>query len=233
MQPTELFWLGFGASFLAGLGTALGAAWVLVFARPSPRAEDALLSAAAGVMLAATFFSLLQPGVAYAQARFASPSGAVAFVIAGLLCGAIALYAAHKFTPHEHFILGKQGPDTRKLRRIWLFVIAITLHNFPEGMAVGVGFAGGEVAKGASLAIGIGLQNIPEGLAVAAAMLAIGYSKLLAFAAASLTGLVEPVGGALARISHDGGCIGAVSEYNLCYDDELTHPPESPDADTV
>ena len=78
-----------------------------------------------------------------------------------------------------------------------LGVIAITLHNFPEGMAVGVGFAGEDIANGLALGIGIGVQNIPEGLAVAVSLLAIGYSKRLAFGLASLTGLVEPVGGIL------------------------------------
>jgi ZIP family zinc transporter len=78
--------------------------------------------------------------------------------------------------------------------RIWLFVIAITIHNFPEGMSVGVGFAGGE-DKGTALALGIGIQNIPEGLAVAVSMLAAGYGRGRAFVVGFLTGLVEPVGG--------------------------------------
>lgn len=196
MQDSEVFWLGFIASLLAGLGTALGATWVLFFKRPSARMQDALLSAAAGVMLAAAFFSLLQPAISHAQARIGSKSGAVAMVVAGLLSGAIALFLAHRYLPHEHFILGREGPDTQKIRRIWLFIIAITLHNFPEGMAVGVGFAGADIGKGISLSIGIGLQNIPEGLAVAAALLAIDYPKSQAFWVAALTGLVEPIGGA-------------------------------------
>jgi ZIP family zinc transporter len=196
VQDSAIFWLGFVASLLAGLGAAFGAAWVLVFKRPSPRMQDGLLSAAAGVMLAATFFSLLQPALAHAESHIAFKPGAVGLVIAGVLGGAIMLFVAHRFLPHEHFVTGREGPDTAKMRRIWLFVVAITLHNFPEGMAVGVGFAGTEVAKGVSLAIGIGLQNIPEGLAVAAALLAIDYPKAQAFWVAALTGLVEPVGGA-------------------------------------
>ncbi|MBL8268028.1 ZIP family metal transporter, partial [Steroidobacter sp.] len=103
----------------------------------------------------------------------------------------------HKRVPHEHFVMGREGPDSLRMQRLWLFIIAITLHNFPEGMAVGVGFASGDLGKAMPLAIGIGLQNIPEGLAVAAAMLAINYPKSQAFMVASLTGLVEPLGGAI------------------------------------
>ncbi len=113
----------------------------------------------------------------------------------GLLAGAIALSLIHRYVPHEHFFTGREGPSVAALRRIWLFVIAIALHNFPEGMAVGVGFAGGDLANGISLAIGIGIQNIPEGLAVAVSLLAVEYSRKQAFLVAFLTGLVEPVGG--------------------------------------
>lgn len=83
------------------------------------------------------------------------------------------------------------------MKKIWLFIIAITIHNFPEGMAVGVGFGSGDIANGTSLAIGIGLQNMPEGLAVALPLLGLGYSRLKAIGIATLTGLVEPVGGLL------------------------------------
>jgi ZIP family zinc transporter len=197
MQEHEIFWRGTGASFLAGLGTVVGAIWVFFFRRPSPRAQDALLSGAAGVMLAATFFSLLQPALDYAEAYVTSKPVAVGIVILGLLGGAAGLYWVHRSVPHEHFVIGKEGPDSRRVQRLWLFILAITLHNFPEGMAVGVGFATGDLGKAMPLAIGIGLQNIPEGLAVAAAMLAINYAKSQAFLVASLTGLVEPIGGAL------------------------------------
>lgn len=196
MRDLEIFWLGLLASLLAGLGTVVGAAWVLAFPKPSPRSHDALLSGAAGVMLAATFFSLLQPALAEAQLHIQSKAAAVGVVISGLLCGALGLFVIHRNVPHEHFALGREGPDSRRLRGIWLFILAITLHNFPEGMAVGVGFAGGDIEKGTSLALGIGLQNVPEGLAVAASLVAIGREKVSAFWIACLTGLVEPVGGA-------------------------------------
>ena len=92
---------------------------------------------------------------------------------------------------------GREGTDSATLARIWLFVIAITIHNLPEGLAVGVGFATGDIAKGVSLATGIGLQNAPEGLAVAVALRGQGYSPRAAFLVALSTGLVEPVGGVL------------------------------------
>jgi ZIP family zinc transporter len=195
LEPLQIVWLGTLASLVAGLGTVVGAVGIFLVRRLSDRTEDILLSSAAGIMLAASFFSLLLPGIEYGEAVAGDKSLAVLMVIGGLLLGAAALYLIHRHLPHEHFITGKEGPDAPTLRRIWLFVIAITLHNFPEGMAVGVGFAGGSVANGVSLATGIGLQNVPEGLAVAASLLAIDYTRTQAFLAASLTGLVEPVGG--------------------------------------
>ncbi len=194
----DIFWLGFGASFLAGgVGTAAGALAIFFVRRLTDRTEDAMLSAAAGIMLAASFFSLLLPAIQYADASLHNRSLAVSVVIAGMLIGAVALFVIHRHVPHEHFLLGREGPDTARLSRIWLFVMAITLHNFPEGMAVGVGFAGGNIDNGVPLALGIGLQNIPEGLAVAVSLMSVGYTRVQAFLAGALTGLVEPVGGAL------------------------------------
>lgn len=157
--------------------------------------EDVLLSLAAGIMLAASFLSLLLPGIEFAEAQEFGKAAAAGVVGGGVLFGAVMLYLIHRYVPHEHFFSGREGFDAPYLRRIWLFIIAITLHNFPEGMAVGVGFAGGDIANGITLAIGIGLQNIPEGLAVAASLMMVGYEKGKAFMVAFLTGLVEPVGG--------------------------------------
>jgi ZIP family zinc transporter len=193
----SIFWLGTLGSLLAGLGTGIGALGIFLILRLNARIEDGMLSAAAGVMLAATFFSLLLPALHRADMVTSSKFAAVSLVGGGLLMGAIGLFFVHRLVPHEHFLLGKEGPDSKRLSRIWLFIIAITLHNFPEGMAVGVGFAGGDVGNGTSLAIGIGLQNVPEGFAVAISLLSIGYARHTAFWVALLTGMVEPVGGAI------------------------------------
>ena len=187
--------MGFTASLLAGLLTGAGALGVFLVRRLSPRLEDGLLSFAAGIMLAASFFSLLLPAIEYGELLYGARTVAVLFAIFGLLSGALALFLMNRYLPHEHFFAGHEGPDTEALGRIWLFVIAITLHNFPEGMAVGVGFAGGDVANGVSLATGIGIQNIPEGLAVAVSLVAVGYSRGQAFGVGFLTGLAEPLGG--------------------------------------
>ena len=189
-----IFWHGALASFLAGMGTALGSFGIFLLSKPSDRTQDGLLSGAAGIMLAATFFSLLLPALAQADEISTNKYFAVSLVAAGVLAGAGGLFFIHRHVPHEHFVLGKEGPEASRLARIWLFVMAITLHNFPEGMAVGVGFAGG-VDNGVPLALGIGLQNIPEGFAVSISLLSIGYSRSAAFWVGVLTGLVEPVGG--------------------------------------
>ena len=196
LAPTEWSPIALGAvgSLLAGLGTTVGALPALAIRRLERRTENMILGFAAGVMLAASFFSLILPALEAAGAEW-STAGAVTIVSLGILLGAAALWWIHTAVPHEHFILGREGPATERLRRIWLFVIAITLHNVPEGLAVGVAFGGDDVGKAVVLAIGIGLQNIPEGTATALALLALGYSRVTAFLAASATGLVEPLAG--------------------------------------
>lgn len=197
----DIVWMGLLGSFIAGMFTGLGAFGVFFIRRLSVRLEDGLLSFAAGIMLAASFFSLLLPAIDHGELQFGGRSEAVLVAIAGLLVGAAALFSLHRYLPHEHFFSGPEGPETKALRRIWLFVIAITLHNFPEGMAVGVGFAGNDVANGISLATGIGIQNIPEGLAVAVSLIAVGYARSRAFIIGTLTGLAEPVGGLIGSVA--------------------------------
>ena len=197
----NVIWLGLSGSFVASLGTAVGALCILAVRRMSSALQDGLLSGAAGVMLAATFFSLLLPALEFAERQTGGPVQAALMVAAALLLGAVALHQIHQRAPHEHFIKGREGPDAGTLGRIWLFVIAITLHNFPEGMAVGVGFAGGDIRNGLALAAGIAVQNVPEGLAVAVSLLSVGYSRLQALIVGALTGLVEPVGGLFGSIA--------------------------------
>lgn len=181
------------ASLCAGLATGVGALPVFAAREISSRARDGMLGLAAGVMLAATSFSLIAPAIEYAGGGLS----AVMAVVIGMLVGAVFLDLVDRYSPHRHFVKGPEGLISSSLTRIWLFVIAITIHNFPEGLAVGVGFGGGDVGNGIALAIGIGLQNVPEGLAVALALLGENYSRGRAFLVALLTGLVEPVGGFL------------------------------------
>lgn len=159
----------------------------MFFARISDRILDVMLGFAAGVMLAASSFSLLVPAIEL---------GGVWAAIVSLGIGGLALHLIDRFIPHRHLISGSEGPSSR-LARIWLFVTAITIHNFPEGVAVGVSFGGGNIARGLIVATAIGLQNMPEGLAVAFPLLREGYSRSRALWYATLTGLVEPIGGFL------------------------------------
>lgn len=186
--------IGFFASIVAGLATGLGAMPVLIFRDISYRTANTMLGGAAGVMLAATSFSLIVPGIAYGNQVWPGHGGYV--VAIGMMIGAFFLDLADRFLPHEHTIMGPEGPESR-LRKIWLFVIAITIHNFPEGLAVGVSFGGGDLKNGLVLAMGIALQNMPEGLAVALPLIGLGYDRKKAVWIATLTGLVEPVGGLL------------------------------------
>lgn len=192
-------WAGTLGSLAAGLATGLGALLVFAVRELSGRMRDVLLGFAAGVMLAASVFSLILPALAAAERQGHTSFVAVLIVGGSVLLGAICLALLHALAPHVHVHgpdrIAREGPRAVELTRIWLFVIAITLHNLPEGMAVGVGFGGGDNARGTALALGIGLQNIPEGLAVAAALVAIGYRRGLAFWVALGTGLVEPLGG--------------------------------------
>ncbi len=189
----SVFATGLLASLAAGLATGVGALPAVFFRNVSRNVQNAFLGFGAGVMLAATSFSLLIPAIE----RAGGGLSAVLVVGAGMVLGGVFLWTADRLLPHEHFINGPEGSDSRRLRRIWLFVIAIVIHNFPEGLAVGVGFGGGSFREGLSLAIGIGIQNMPEGLVVALALMSERYTVGRALAIATLSGLAEPVGGAL------------------------------------
>lgn len=186
------------ASLAAGLATGVGALAVFFDRKPDARRQDLLLGFAAGVMVAASFFSLLLPAIERSAAAHPGNAFAPALIaVAGFLLGAGAIALANERIPHRHPVQGAQGPMAPSLSRVQLFIIAITIHNFPEGIAVGVGYAGGDPAGASALAMGIGLQNIPEGLAVAVALASAGTSRWKAFAVGTATGLVEPIGGFL------------------------------------
>ena len=191
----------FGAAIVAGtLGgagaTFIGALPVLAIRWLPARFANLMLAFAAGVMLAASAFSLLLPALDRTVALpLGKPQAALA-VIAALAMGGAMMWAIQAFAPHQHFVKGREGARA-EIERIWLFVIAVAIHNVPEGLAIGVATASGDLRIGLGATLGIGLQNLPEGLAVAFALVAEGYTRRAALGVALLTGLVEVVGAAL------------------------------------
>ncbi len=199
-QHHPVVWQALLGGSMAALATALGTLPVMLSQRMSERTQDTLFGFGAGVMLAACAFSLILPGLEAAKAQSlwgGGGWGAGGVMGTSILLGAAALMAMDKLLPHEHFIKGREGLDgnaARKLQRTWLFVIAIALHNLPEGLAIGVGYAGNDGLRANALATGIAIQDVPEGLVVAVALLAAGYRHRFAVLLGMASGLVEPVG---------------------------------------
>jgi len=182
---------GGSAGFAA---TAFGALLAIGLRTVSQRTQDSLLGFAAGMMLAAASFSLILPGLAAGEEILGNSSLAAVTVVLGLGLGALLMLGLDRFTPHEHASTGPCGPDCERLNRVWLFVFAIALHNLPEGMAIGVSFANGDMSVGLPLTTAISIQDIPEGLAVALALRAVGLSALVSALVAAASGLMEPLG---------------------------------------
>lgn len=182
---------GGSAGFAA---TAFGALLAIGLRTVSQRTQDSLLGFAAGIMLAAASFSLILPGLAAGEEILGNSSLAAVTVVLGLGLGALLMLGLDRFTPHEHASTGPCGPDCERLNRVWLFVFAIALHNLPEGMAIGVSFANGDMSVGLPLTTAISIQDIPEGLAVALALRAVGLSALVSALVAAASGLMEPLG---------------------------------------
>ena len=178
---------------MAALATALGTLPVLMSHQLSQRSFDTLLGFGAGVMLAASSFSLIIPALASAKALGAGPWGAGGMVGGGILIGAMLLLLIDRMVPHEHFIKGLEGPQAVAMKRVWLFVLAISLHNLPEGLAIGVAYAGADPVAALALATGISIQDVPEGMVVAMALRGVGYSRLTSVGLGMLSGLVEPI----------------------------------------
>lgn len=192
---TSLLWAAVGTLF-PFLMTSLGAAMVFFLpGEPRPRFQKVLLGFAAGVMTAASVWSLLLPAMERAEALDTCPSWFVA--AAGMLAGTVFLAGLDALLP-------RLRPQSGAKRRETLLMTAITLHNVPEGMAVGLAFAlaaGGEqLAGAAALAAGIGLQNFPEGAAIALPLRQEGKGRCQAFSAGVLSGVVEPLFGVAAAL---------------------------------
>ncbi len=163
----------------------LGALAVVAWRNPSQRFLNTALGFAAGVMLTASFTSLIVPAVEI---------GGMVPVLVGIALGAVVLHLGDRWVPHLHLEPSRrhEGVDTQRIRAVWLFILAITLHNMPEGLAVGVGFGSGDLSNALKLMIAIGLQNIPEGLSVAVSALNAGMGTYFYAAVTGVrAGLVE------------------------------------------
>ena len=175
-----------------GGATIIGAILGFIFKNISHKFSDIILGFAAGVMLAAAVIGLILPSLELGG-RLALP-----LTVIGVFCGALCLNVIDKIVPHLHKIVGIDGethPDaTARVDKILLFVLAISIHNLPEGLAAGVGFGTGNSTEALTIAFGIALQNIPEGMVIIAPMLAAGISRSRTLIAACMTGIIEIVG---------------------------------------
>lgn len=183
--------------------TAAGAAPVFFVNRVNQKLMDGMLGLAAGVMIAASFWSLLAPAIALSE-ELAVPPWLPAVI--GFLAGGGFLWLVDKILPHLHkdFAMAEAEGIKTSWQRSTLLVSAITLHNFPEGLAVGVAFGavaggieGASLSGAIALALGIGIQNLPEGTAVAMPLRREGFSRLKSFLYGQFSGLVEPIAGVL------------------------------------
>lgn len=211
---------GVQASMLAAMATAVGALPVFLVQRVNKRQEAALMAFSAGVMLAAAIFSLLLPSIEAGQALLGTSAGtgnvgAAGLTAIGLVIGLGLMMAIDHVMPHEHPVLPPAAHGHTAMwgtatdaaaasrQRAWMMVLAILIHNVPEGLAVDAAYAGigadqaGTTATGASVALAIGLQNMPEGLIVAMALRTLGQGNVTAWGVAALTGLAEPFGAML------------------------------------
>ncbi|MBQ4585841.1 MAG: ZIP family metal transporter [Clostridia bacterium] len=184
MEPVLLTALGVGGA------TVIGALIGFIFKNLSHKFSDIVLSFAAGVMLCASVVGLILPSIDYGGKY------GLLITVAGVFVGAICLNLIDRLVPHLHKIAGRDLEEHKKsnLNKVLLFVLAIAIHNLPEGIAAGVGFGTGNNAEALVIAGGIALQNIPEGMVIIGPMLSAGVSKRKTLLIASLTGVVEVVG---------------------------------------
>ena len=212
-------------ALLATLGTwfvtALGAATVAFFKRPDPGAQGGLLGFAAGVMIAASFWSLLQPAIERAADVSALPPYAV--VTAGFLVGALFMWISDKIVcAVRNRAAAPNTISDSRINRIILLSLSVTLHNIPEGLAVGVAFGAlqngytHEALTGAiAVAVGIGLQNFPEGAAVSVPLRREGFSRRKSFFIGQASGLVEPAAGVIGALAV--ACAEPILPYALSF----------------
>ena len=177
-------------AFGVGGATIIGALIGFIFKNLSHKFSDIILSFAAGIMLSAAILGLIMPSVEYG-----GKYGIIVAVI-GIFAGAFCLNIIDKLVPHLHKLMASdaESHNNANLNKVLLFVLAIAIHNLPEGIAAGVGFGSGDISGALLIAGGIVLQNIPEGMVIIAPMLAAGVSTKKTFVCAMITGLVEVLG---------------------------------------
>lgn len=215
IEWVEAFFLQIGPVYSALLATtftwfmtALGASFILFFKKFNRGALDAMLGFTGGVMMAASFWSLLDPAIEMSKGLYGKSFWLVP--ASGFLVGSLFLFVMDKFTPHLHINFGFD--ESEGLKTQWhsttLLVLAITLHNIPEGLAVGVlfgasfaGVDGASIPAAMALAIGMGIQNFPEGMAVAFPLRRMGVSRFRSFWIGQLSAIVEPIAGVLGAIA--------------------------------
>ena len=196
-------WAAFLATSFTWLLTAFGSSFVFLFRTMNRAVLDGMLGFTGGVMIAASYWSLLAPAIEMAGSN-GTPGWLPAAV--GFGSGALFLFALDKLMPHLHINFKREdaeGPESN-WHRTTLLVLAITIHNIPEGLAVGVlfggvaaGFEGASIGAAAALAIGIGIQNFPEGMAVSIPLRRQGVSRFRSFWYGQLSAIVEPIAGVL------------------------------------
>ena len=175
-----------------GGASVIGAVLGFVFKKISHKFSDIVLAFAAGVMLCAAVLGLILPSLEYGG-KFS-----VVITVIGVFFGALFVNIIDKIVPHLHRLTGidqeKHPENTETLNKVLLFIMAIAIHNLPEGIAAGVGFGTGNTSEALTIAGGIALQNIPEGMVIISPMLNAGISKGRAFLIALVTGIVEVIG---------------------------------------
>ena len=182
MQIVLLTALGVGGA------TVFGALIGFIFKNLSHKFSDVVLAFGAGVMLSASVLGLIVPSIEYGGKY------GILITFTGIFCGALCIDLIEKLVPHLDKLTKKEPSEKESFKKVMLFVLAIAIHNLPEGIAAGVGFGTGDISSAIMIAVGIALQNIPEGMVIIGPMLSVGISPKKTFLYAMITGLIEVVG---------------------------------------
>ena len=198
MHPlfNSVFLNGIISALVAGLFTGIGGFAIFLKKKYSKETINLMLNVAAGVMLAASFFSLLAPSMHKIMELHTDAKMAALYYSGSVFMGVCLVWLLIDLLPHEHNNIGHHGPFFN-LKKAWLFIIAISLHKLPEGLAVGIAYGGEDLVNPLSLVLGIAIHNIPEGLIMAIALYGAGKKKIQAALVALMMGLLQPFGALL------------------------------------